>query len=201
MVNTRYDVSLFRKIVTGCWSPQTCSAFNVHAVMWRWTLRFGHKCCINLCQSFSESVCVFCLVIYFSCCVFWDIWGLGDPKLKVKKQNTKSATAWQGLIEHVCKQSRSIFQKRCGHLDFLCGKHLYFAWLPCDYIVSAWDQLWALNMTYCCPTSYAAGSSSICVFFSTGMPWSTCNRLVQKKMKNMLFSNGRRNIIEVQENI
>ena len=151
MVNTRYDVSLFRKIVTGCWSPQTCSAFNVHAVMWRWTLRFGHKCCINLCQSFSESVCVFCLVIYFSCCVFWDIWGLGDPKLKVKKQNTKSATAWQGLIEHVCKQSRSIFQKRCGHLDFLCGKHLYFAWLPCDYIVSAWDQLWALNMTYCWP--------------------------------------------------
>ena len=61
-----------------------------------------------------------------------------------------------------------------------------FAWLPCNYLGRVWDQLWALNMTWHWP--YAGRSSSICAKRFTDMPWSTWNRLVQKKVGGKVIS-------------
>ena len=50
----------------------------------------------------------FCFV--FVC--FFDNWVLGNAKFGAKKKHTQkkmlSSTAWQGLMEHVCKQSGPI---------------------------------------------------------------------------------------------
>ena len=37
------------------------------------------------------------------------------PKIYLAKKKKHSYTAWQGFIQHVCKQSASISKKRSGH--------------------------------------------------------------------------------------
>ena len=51
-----------------------------------------------------------------------------------------------------------------------------------NYLVSVWNQLWALNMTWRWPCAIRSSNTGSCMKLLTDMPWSTCNRLVQKKM-------------------
>ena len=44
-----------------------------------------------------------------------------------KAEKTPEVRSRDGHVEHVCKSLEPISQKRRGHLDFLCGKHVYFA--------------------------------------------------------------------------
>ena len=69
-------------------------------------------------------------------------------------------------------------------MDFLaenmCKLHSYV--VRSSYLASVWNQLRALNMTSC--WLYAVRTSIFCVKRFTDMPWSTCNRLVQKKKES-----------------
>ena len=57
----------------------------------------------------------------------------------MKKDETKkhSSTAWQGLIENVCKQPGSTSEKRRGHLDFcaenMCNLRSYVVITLCQH--------------------------------------------------------------------
>ena len=55
----------------------------------------------------------------------------GDIQVLGDQTAEKKATAWQGLIEPVWKQSGSL-QKTAQILVFLCGNHVKIAQLPCN---------------------------------------------------------------------
>ena len=66
--------------------------------------------------------------------------GLEIKKKSGEKTKTKkSSTAWQGLIEHMCKQSGStcISKKRSGHLEPCANTHVY---LRSNCLVMTWFQ-------------------------------------------------------------
>ena len=85
---------------------------------------------MNPCQPVTEYILLaFLRQICFFSCVFLGYLGLSISKLsgerKQKQENPNSSTAWQGLIEHVCKQSRSISKNRRERLDF-CAENMFF---------------------------------------------------------------------------
>ena len=73
-----------------------------------------HTCSMNSCQLVTE---YFFPDRFFFSLSFLGHLGLRRFQISGKKKK-KHSTAWQGLIEHVCKQSGSISEKRRGLFEF-----------------------------------------------------------------------------------
>ena len=87
-------------------SPEICYASNVHVVVLQRDPESWHTASMNPCQPVTECMCV---VFRWICFFFWTFGSLGYPKIsKTSPPKAHSSTAWQGLIQHVCEQSRSI---------------------------------------------------------------------------------------------
>ena len=81
---------------------------------WEMDPEIWHTCPMNPCQP----VTVFFPARY----VFWGgVFGSYEIQKFWRKKTTHSSTAWQGRIEHVCKQSGYISKKRRGHFG-LCAE-------------------------------------------------------------------------------
>ena len=57
----------------------------------------------------------------------WEVSMIPNMFSEKKAEKTPEVRSRDGHVEHVCKSLEPISQKRRGHLDFLCGKHVYFA--------------------------------------------------------------------------